>query len=45
MKPKQPQNTFLILGVGVIFVAGFMFGSLNNSKSATSLLDETSAKF
>jgi carboxyl-terminal processing protease len=41
MKPKQPQNTFLIIGVGVIFVAGFMFGSLNNSKSATSLLDET----
>ena len=44
MKPIKPQNTFLIIGVGVIFVAGFMFGSLNNSKVATSLLDETVSK-
>lgn len=40
MKKKQPLNTFLILGVGVIFAAGFLLGSLLNRDSSTSILDE-----
>jgi carboxyl-terminal processing protease len=40
MKKKQPLNTFLILGVGVIFAAGFLLGSLFNRDSSTSVLDE-----
>ena len=40
MKKKQPLNTFLIVGVGVIFVAGFLLGSLFNRDSSTSILDE-----
>ena len=40
MKKKQPLNTFLIVGVGVIFVAGFLLGSLFNRESSTSILDE-----
>jgi len=40
MKKKQPLNTFLILGVGVIFAAGFLLGSLFNRDSSTSILDE-----
>jgi hypothetical protein len=40
MKKKQPLNTFLILGVGVIFAAGFLLGSVFNRDSSTSILDE-----
>ena len=40
MKKKQPLNTFLSLGVGVIFAAGFLLGSLLNRDSSTSILDE-----
>ncbi len=40
MKKKQPLNTFLIVGVGVIFAAGFLLGSLFNRESSTSILDE-----
>ena len=40
MKKKQPLNTFLIIGVGVIFAAGFLLGSLFNRDSSTSILDE-----
>ena len=40
MKKKQPLNTFLIVGVGVIFVAGFLLGSLFNRDNSTSILDE-----
>lgn len=40
MKKKQPLNTFLIVGVGVIFAAGFLLGSLFNRNSSTSILDE-----
>ena len=40
MKKKQPHNTFLIVGVGVIFAAGFLLGSLFNRESSTSILDE-----
>ena len=40
MKKKQPLNTFLIVGVGVIFAAGFLLGSLFNRDSSTSVLDE-----
>ena len=40
MKRKQPLNTFLIVGVGVIFAAGFLLGSLFNRDSSTSILDE-----
>ena len=40
MKKKQPLNTFLILGIGVIFAAGFLLGSLFNRDSSTSILDE-----
>ena len=40
MKKKQPLNTFLIVGVGVIFAAGFLLGSLFSRDSSTSILDE-----
>ena len=40
MKKKQPLNTFLIVGIGVIFAAGFLLGSLFNRDSSTSILDE-----
>jgi len=40
MKKKQPHNTFLIVGVGVIFAAGFLLGSLFNRDSSISILDE-----
>jgi carboxyl-terminal processing protease len=40
MKKKQPLNTFLIVGAGVIFAAGFLLGSLFNRDSSTSILDE-----
>lgn len=40
MKKKQPLNTFLIIGVGVIFAAGFLLGTLFNRDSSTSILDE-----
>jgi carboxyl-terminal processing protease len=40
MKKKQPLNTFLIIGVGVIFAAGFLFGSLVNRDNSVSTLDE-----
>ena len=40
MKKKQPLNTFLIVGVGVIFVAGFLLGSIFNRDSSTTILDE-----
>jgi len=40
MKKKQPLNTFLIVGTGVIFAAGFLLGSLFNRDSSTSVLDE-----
>jgi carboxyl-terminal processing protease len=40
MKKKQPLNTFLILGIGVIFAAGFLLGSLFNRDGSTSILDE-----
>jgi carboxyl-terminal processing protease len=40
MKKKQPLNTFLIVGVGVIFAVGFLLGSLFNRDSSTSILDE-----
>ena len=40
MKKKQPLNTFLIVGVGVIFAAGFLLGSIFNRDSSTSILDE-----
>ena len=40
MKKKRPLNTFLIVGVGVIFAAGFLLGSLFNRDSSTSILDE-----
>ncbi len=40
MNKKQPLNTFLIVGVGVIFAAGFLLGSLFNRDSSTSILDE-----
>ena len=40
MKQKQPLNTFLIIGVGVIFAAGFLFGSLVNRDNSVSILDE-----
>jgi carboxyl-terminal processing protease len=40
MKKKQPPNTFLIVGIGVIFAAGFLLGSLFNRDSSTSILDE-----
>ena len=40
MKKRQPLNTFLIVGVGVIFAAGFLLGSLFNRDSSTSILDE-----
>ena len=40
MKKKQPLNTFLIIGVGVIFAAGFLFGSLVNRDNSVSILDE-----
>jgi len=40
MKKSQPLNTFLIFGIGVIFAAGFLLGSLFNRDSATSILDE-----
>jgi carboxyl-terminal processing protease len=33
-------NTFLIIGVGVIFAAGFLFGSLVNRDNSVSILDE-----
>ena len=40
MKKSRPLNTFLIVGVGVIFAAGFLLGSLFNRDSSTSILDE-----
>jgi carboxyl-terminal processing protease len=40
MKKKQPPNTFLIVGIGVIFAAGFLLGSVFNRDSSTSILDE-----
>ena len=40
MKKKQPLNTFLMVGVGVIFAAGFLLGSVFNRDSSTSILDE-----
>jgi carboxyl-terminal processing protease len=40
MKKKQPLNTILIVGAGVIFAAGFLLGSLFNRDSSTSILDE-----
>ena len=40
MKKKQPLNTYLILGVGVIFAVGFLLGSLFNRDSSKSILDE-----
>ena len=40
MKKKQPPNTFLMVGIGVIFAAGFLLGSLFNRDSSTSILDE-----
>jgi carboxyl-terminal processing protease len=40
MKKKRPLSTFLIVGVGVIFAAGFLLGSLFNRDSSTSILDE-----
>ena len=40
MKKKQPLNTFLIVGGGVIFAAGFLLGSVFNRDSSTSILDE-----
>jgi len=40
MKKKQPLNAFLIIGVGVIFAAGFLFGSLVNRDNSVSILDE-----
>jgi carboxyl-terminal processing protease len=40
MTKKQPLNTFLIVGVGVIFAAGFLLGSLFNRDGSTSILDE-----
>ena len=40
MKKSQPLNTFLIVGIGVIFAAGFLLGSLFNRDSSTSILDE-----
>ena len=40
MKKKQPLNTFLIVGTGVIFAAGFLLGSMFNRDSSASVLDE-----
>lgn len=40
MKKKQPLNTFLVVGVGVIFAAGFLLGSLFNRDNSISILDE-----
>jgi carboxyl-terminal processing protease len=40
MKKKQPLNTFLLVGIGGIFAAGFLFGSLFNRDTSTSILDE-----
>jgi len=40
MKKSQPLNTFLVVGIGVIFAAGFLLGSLFNRDSSTSILDE-----
>ena len=40
MKKSQPLNTFLIVGIGVIFAAGFLLGSSFNRDSSTSILDE-----
>jgi carboxyl-terminal processing protease len=41
MKKKQPLNTFLLVGIGGIFAAGFLFGSLFNRDTSTSILDES----
>jgi carboxyl-terminal processing protease len=40
MKKSQPLNTFLIVGIGVTFAAGFLLGSLFNRDGSTSILDE-----
>ncbi len=41
MKKKQPLNAFLIVGTGVIFAAGFLFGSLFYRDNSISILDES----
>lgn len=40
MKKKQPNYTFLIIGAGVIFVAGILFGNIPGGSESESVLDE-----
>ena len=44
MKKKQPNYSSVLIAGGVIFAAGFLFGSLLNSDSNESVLDEVTKK-
>ncbi|MFM1825888.1 MAG: hypothetical protein RLZZ37_523 [Actinomycetota bacterium] len=44
MKKKQPNYSSVLIAGGVIFAAGFLFGSLLNRSSSDSVLDEVTKK-
>ena len=44
MKKKQPNYSSVLIAGGVIFAAGFLFGSLLNRDSNESVLDEVTKK-
>lgn len=44
MKKKQPNYSLVLIAGGVIFAAGFLFGSILNRSSGDSVLDEVAKK-
>ncbi len=44
MKNKQPNYSSVLIAGGVIFAAGFLFGSVLNRNSGSSVLDEVTEK-
>ena len=44
MKKKQPNYSLVLIAGGVIFAAGFLFGSILNRSSGDSVLDEVTKK-
>jgi carboxyl-terminal processing protease len=44
MKKKQPNNSSVLIAGGVVFAAGFLFGSILNRNSSDSVLDEVTKK-
>lgn len=44
MKKKQPNYSSVLIAGGVVFAAGFLFGSILNRNSSDSVLDEVTKK-